>query len=84
MTKKETKNKKRMQGKIIQISGMNTLKVRVEIKTTHPLYKKIVKSHKNFLVHSEKAGMEIGDSVIIEEGRPLSKNKSFYLVKKVV
>jgi small subunit ribosomal protein S17 len=82
MTKKETNNKKRMQGVVTKIGSANTITVKVETKTTHPLYKKIVKTHKKYLVHNTDTSIAVNDKVIIEGGKPVSKNKSFYFVKK--
>lgn len=82
--KVKEKNKKKLQGVVVKLSGVNTIKVKVETKTTHPLYKKIVKKHKYYLVHCEDESILEKDKVIITEGRPVSKNKSFYFVKKIV
>jgi small subunit ribosomal protein S17 len=50
--------------------------VNVEITRTyrHPLYKKVVHSHKKVMAHDE-LGCEIGDRVLIVESRPISKRK---------
>lgn len=81
--KLKDKKGKRLQGIILAVSGENTIRVRVEIKYAHPLYKKIVKQHKNYLVHSEGVDVKIGDNVIIQEGKPVSKKKKFYLIKVI-
>ncbi len=48
----------------------------VEISRTyrHQLYKKVVHSRRHVMAHDEK-GCQLGDSVIIVESRPLSRNK---------
>jgi len=74
---------KRLQGKVIKLSSDKTIKVLVETKYTLSLYKKIIKEHKKYLVHCEDSTVALDDVVIIEEGRPVSKNKSFYFVKKL-
>lgn len=83
MEKTETRNKKKLQGVVVQLSSAKTIKVVVESKMTHPLYKKIVVEHKKYLVHCTDAEVKVGDKVQIEEGRPLSSSKSFYFVKKL-
>ncbi len=74
---------KKMQGEVIKLSSTNTIKVEVETKFTHALYKKIIKEHKKYLVQCTDADVKVGDKVIIEEGSPLSSKKSFYFVKKL-
>lgn len=83
--KEDKKLKRSLQGIVTKFSNENTVKVEVESKFPHPLYGKIIKRHKQYLVHIEKKvkDLEIGDEVIIEESRPISKNKSWKLVKKV-
>jgi len=52
-----------------------TVTVLVERQVRHPLYKKIIKRRKKFLVHDEYEKCKIGDVVKIVETRPLSKKK---------
>lgn len=72
------KQPKRLQGVVTGIVDEKTIKVRVENKYSHPLYKKIVKEHKNYLVHAEGQNPELGINVWIKEGKPVSKKKTFY------
>lgn len=83
MKNENTKQSKRLQGIVLKIVDDKTLKVRVETKYQHPLYRKIIKSHKNYLVNIGESKPEVNDLVWIEEGKPVSKNKSFYFVGKV-
>jgi len=83
MEKKVQKSRKKLLGTVIKITDKTTAKVRVERKMTHPLYKKIVESHKRYLVNNTLEGVKVGDRVYIEEGRPLSKKKIFNILKKV-
>lgn len=59
----------------------NTVTVRVERLTPHPVYKKLVRLSKKFLCHDE-LGVKEGDLVSIQETRPLSARKRFKVVKK--
>ena len=61
----------------------NTVTVLVERQVRHPLYKKIIKRRKKFLVHDEYEKCKIGDVVKIVETRPLSKRKR-WRVKEIV
>ena len=60
-------------------SGDKTASVLVTRSVMHPKYHKTVKRFKKYLVHDEKNELNVGDSVIAVECRPLSKTKSFRL-----
>lgn len=60
-----------------------TVTVKVEERFRHPLYQKVVKKHKKYLVHNEKLELHDGDMVRIQETRPLSKNKHFTVLAKL-
>lgn len=81
--KKEVSVPKTLQGIVVSTKMDKTITVRVERKFPHPLYKKIISKHKKYLVHCEDEGIKDGDLVLIEEGKPISKRKSFYFVKKI-
>lgn len=49
----------------------------------HPKYKRIVKITSKFKVHDEKNSSKLGDTVKIEESRPLSKDKRYILLEIV-
>jgi small subunit ribosomal protein S17 len=53
---------------------MKTVKVRVNRSYRHPLYGKVIRTHKFYLVHDE-IGCQPGDIVCIVESRPISKRK---------
>lgn len=80
---KKTTIPKRLKGIVFKISNENTIIVRVERKFPHPLYRKIISNHKKYQVQCEDKAIEVGDIVLIEEGRPVSKRKSFYLIEKI-
>src|SRR5882672_6101703 len=79
----ETKrgNRKERVGEVVSNKMTKTIVVRVERRFPHPQYKKIVTSYKKFYAHDEKAEAKMGDTVCIEESRPLSKLKRWTLVK---
>lgn len=58
-----------------------TIVVAVRERVKHPLYKKIVKRTKKFKAHDENNACGIGDKVLIQETRPLSKDKCWRLVE---
>lgn len=60
-----------------------TIVVAVSERVQHPLYKKIVNRTKKFKAHDENNACGIGDKVLIQETRPLSKDKCWRLVEIV-
>ena len=68
-------------GLVIGTGMKKTVKVRVERQVRHPLYKKIVKKRKNFLVHDEYEKCKVGDMVRIVATRPISKTKRWRVLE---
>lgn len=62
-------------GVVVDNKAKKTVAVLVERPVSHPLYKKIIKKKKKFLVHDEYEKCKVGDTVKIIETRPLSKRK---------
>ena len=58
--------------------------VKVERQFKHPLYKKIVRRHKKFKAHDENNECKVGDIVLIQESKPISKYKKWVLNKIIV
>ena len=76
-------NRKERLGKVISNKMTKTIVVRVERRFPHPQFKKIVTAYKKFYAHDEKSEAKVGDTVRIEETRPLSKLKRWRLVEVV-
>ena len=57
--------------------------VSVERKEKHPLYGKFVKKTSKFTAHDEKNDCNEGDTVLIQECKPISKTKSWKLVEVI-
>jgi small subunit ribosomal protein S17 len=75
--------KKQLQGEVVSLKMQNTAVVSVERKTAHPLYKKIVRQTKKYKAHmTPDMKLAVGDTVTIEETRPLSRDKHFKVVTK--
>ena len=49
---------------------------------SHPLYQKIVRRTKKYLVHDE-IGVKVGDTVVLKEVRPVSKNKHLAITEVI-
>ena len=77
------KRKERV-GQVISNKMAKTIVVRTKRRFSHPRFKKIVTAYKKFYAHDEKSEAKIGDTVRIEETRPLSKLKRWRLVEVVV
>ena len=73
--------KRILNGKVVKKSGDKTVSVLVTRQTTHPIYKKIMRVSKKYLAHDSENSISVGDSVKIQETRPLSKSKSWEIVK---
>lgn len=70
-------------GEVISNKMTKTIVVRVERRFPHAQFKKIVTAYTKFYAHDEKAEAKVGDTVRIEETRPLSKLKRWRLVAVV-
>ena len=79
----EAKNVRTLQGKVVSDKMDKTVTVLVERKVKHPLYGKIIRLSTKIHAHDENNQYSIGDVVVIEESRPLSKTKS-WVVKELV
>jgi small subunit ribosomal protein S17 len=75
--------KRRLKGTVKSNKMEKTLVVRVETIKKHPKYKKIYKAHKNYKAHYEEGEYRVGDKVLIEECKPVSKDKSWRVIKKI-
>jgi small subunit ribosomal protein S17 len=60
-----------------------TVVVSVERRYRHPLYKKVVRETKKYMVHDEDNACRIGDTVNIVESRPHSRHKR-WVVEEIV
>lgn len=74
-------NRKERVGLVVSDVQDKTIVVKVDRRTAHPLYQKIVKVSKKFTAHDEKNEAKKGDTVRIVETRPLSKNKCWRLLE---
>ena len=77
---------KRRQQKIGVVSSnkmQKTIVVTVDRRIMHPLYKKVTRKSKRFLVHDERGECQPGDMVRIEETRPISRQKRWRVVQVI-
>jgi len=74
--------KRVLQGVVVSDKQDKTVVVKVERRFTHPLLKKTVRRTKNYHAHDEGNAAKTGDVVLIQEGRPMSKLKSWVLLQE--
>lgn len=77
------KNVRTLQGKVVSDKMDKTVTVLVERKVKHPLYGKVIRRSTKIHAHDEQNQYAVGDVVVIEESRPLSKTKA-WVVKELV
>ena len=75
--------KKKLTGIVTSDKMQKTVVVRVERVTEHPKYKRRYKVHKKYKAHDENKEYYVGDKVVIEETRPLSKDKNWKVISKI-
>lgn len=68
-------------GRVGKISGNKTIRVDVDNLTKHPLYQKYVHKRTRLAVHDHENTAVVGDTVEIVPCRPISKNKTWRLVR---
>lgn len=72
---------KRKIGIITSTNMQKTVVVKIENRYSHPIYAKTLIKTKKYLAHDELEQCSIGDQVLVEECRPLSKKKRWKLIK---
>jgi small subunit ribosomal protein S17 len=80
-TATEQKNRKTLQGVVTSDKMQKTVVVSVTRFVKHPKYQKYVKISKKYKAHDENNEHKVGDTVTIEECRPISKDKTFTVIK---
>ena len=72
--------KRILQGTVVSHACDKTVIVRVERRILHPVYKKFVTSSKKYAAHDADNRWHVGDTVRIEESRPISKRKHWVVL----
>ena len=73
--------RRQLTGRVISDKMNKTVTVLIERRTTHPLYGKVITRSGKYHAHDETDECKEGDLVTIEECRPLSRTKSWRVVK---
>ena len=72
-----------LQGRVVSSKMDKTITVLVERQVQHPIYGKFIRRSTKVHAHDENNECQAGDTVIVEQCRPLSKTKTWRLVKVV-
>ena len=72
-----------LQGRVVSDKMDKSITVQVERKVKHPLYGKYIRRSTKVHAHDENNECQIGDVVVVEQCRPLSKLKKWRFVKLV-
>ena len=74
--------KRILQGEVVSDAMDKTVVVRVERRIMHPVYKKFIRRSKKYAAHDEVNLCKVGDTVRIEECRPISKRKTWVVIER--
>ena len=83
MSDNATKLERSITGEVVSNKMDKTIVVMGERKVKHPLYGKFIRRSTKYHAHDENNECNIGDTVMIKECRPLSKSKTWTLIKVV-
>src|SRR5712691_9179107 len=76
-------NRKTKVGRVVSDKMDKTIVVSVERLARHRLYKRVIRLTTKFKAHDEANDAHVGDTVLIEESRPLSATKRWRLIEVV-
>jgi small subunit ribosomal protein S17 len=83
MSEQQTENVRAITGTVVSDKMNKTVTVLVERKVKHPLYGKIIRLSKKYHAHDENNEYQLGDLVVIEECRPISRTKAWRVARLV-
>lgn len=75
--------KRQLTGIVISDKMQKTIVVEIERIKEHPKYKRRYRVNKKYKAHDEKGEYKMGDKVVIEECRPVSKGKRWQAIKRI-
>ena len=87
VTSQDTQNvktsRRRHQGVVVKTAMQKTIVVRIDRRIAHSKYGKYFTTSKTFKVHDEHGKAKVGDTVEIEETRPISKEKRWRYLRTI-
>lgn len=81
MSSEKTSRARSIVGRVLSSKMDKTISVAVERRVRHPVYQKYIRRTTKLFAHDEGNECREGDTVMIEECRPLSRHKSWRLVR---
>ena len=72
--------KRVLEGVVVSDKNDKTIVVKVERRLTHPVLKKTVRLTKKYKAHDEANACKVGDTVFIQESKPISKDKRWVVL----
>lgn len=79
----EARSRRRLEGTVVSTSMAKTIVVKIDRRIAHAKYGKYFTLSKKFKTHDEHGKAKLGDVVVIEETRPLSKDKRWRYIETV-
>lgn len=76
------KNKRTLEGTVVSTKMQKTVVIEIERMKKHPKYHKRYRVQRRFKAHAPEGGYKVGERVIIEETRPLSRDKRWRVIGK--
>lgn len=83
MSEQETVDNRTLQGRVVSDKMDKTITVLIERRVKHPIYGKFVRRSTKVHAHDANNECQIGDVVVVEQCRPLSKTKTWKFTKLV-
>jgi small subunit ribosomal protein S17 len=77
----ERKERRTLTGRVLKDKMDKTVTVVVERTVTHPLFGKVIRRSRKYHAHAENNDYHVGDLVLIEECRPISKTKAWRVTR---
>jgi small subunit ribosomal protein S17 len=78
---KPAKNQRQLVGRVVSEKMAKTVTVLVERQVMHPVIGKVVNRTKKYHAHNEGNDAKVGDKVVIEECRPISRTKTWKVAR---
>ncbi len=83
MNEQSAGDNRTLQGRVVSDKMDKSITVEIERRVKHPLYGKFVRKTSKVHAHDENNDCQIGDVVIVEQCRPVSKTKKWRYVKLI-
>lgn len=81
MAERRATAQRERQGTVVSDKMDKTIVVEVSAVKPHPLYKKVMRTTSRLKAHDERNEARVGDTVLVRECRPLSREKTWRLIE---